>query len=565
MKRELDRLAREHFDIVIIGSGIHGAVLALEAVRSGYSTALVEKGDFGYATSSSSLKIIHGGIRYLQHGDIKRMRESILSRRSMMKFAPHIVKPLACLMPTYGHGLKGREMMRLAFGIYDLVAFDRNSGLEKDNILPNGGSLSVSQCQQVIPGVKEGGLTGGAVWYDAIAENTERLTLEYVKEAVRYGACAVNYTEAVSLESQGRRGFSVLVKDHVGSRKINTGCSVVINSAGPWVGRLSGPNSSLNDQKWASAINIVVKKQLFKDYAVGLEGYTDYSDKDAIIKRGKRLFFFVPWRNKYTMIGTAYKPYHGLLDSFSPGIEDVKDLLDEVNAIYPDGHLTAGDVTFLHGGLLPMNEVEGGGGGDVQLDKSSRVIDHGQEGGQEGCFSIKGVKYTTAPDIAERVIRMIEKRKLLAERESVVTHPGSFPGDEDFDSTITLLGEEYSVVNSHLQSVYGERWREVFRYLVERSDAGHHDTLWVSRDPLLLTVEVFYFIYEEMAVSLADVVFRRSHIGSAECPDQSTLSRLCQIMGEELDWDDEERGSQIEKVLKNYGFLQANPSPAALA
>ena len=96
-------------DIAIIGSGIHGSILALEAAQAGYRVALFEKGDFGGSTSANSLKIIHGGIRYLQHLNIKRMRESILSRRSMMQFAPHLVRPLACLMPTYGHGIKGRD------------------------------------------------------------------------------------------------------------------------------------------------------------------------------------------------------------------------------------------------------------------------------------------------------------------------------------------------------------------------------------------------------------------------------------------------------------------------
>ncbi len=466
MKRDLDKLDSVHFDIVIIGSGIHGAVLALEAVRNGYSVALLEKGDFGHSTSANSLKIIHGGIRYLQHGDFKRMRQSILSRRSMMRFAPHIVKPLACLMPTYGHGIKGREMMRLAFTIYDIIAFDRNRGLEKENCLPKGTSISDSECKGVVPGIKEEGLTGGAVWYDAIAENTERLILEYVKEAVKYGACVANYAEAVALESEDSGVSAVLARDPATGREFRINCSTVVNGTGPWLDDLADAGLDLSEQKWATAVNIIVKKQLFRKYAVGLEGYTEYTDKDAIIKRGKRLFFFVPWQEKYTMIGTTYKPYSGLPGSFSLTVADIEEVLDEMNGVYPDGRLTMEDVTFFHGGLLPMTEVDESRADSVQIDKSSRVIDHGREGGIEGLFSIKGVKYTTAPDIAERVIRMIKERKLLPPKEPGVYVQRRGRGREDFSSVIRLLGEEYDRIRSHLQSVYGVNWREVFTYLV---------------------------------------------------------------------------------------------------
>jgi len=552
MKRNLDRLAREHFDIVIIGSGIHGAVLALEAVRSGYSVALLEKEDFGHATSANSLKIIHGGIRYLQHGDFKRMRESILSRRSMMNFAPHIVKTLACLMPTYGHGIKGREMMRLAFGIYDLVAFDRNRGLEKEHSLPNSSSISIDGCKYVIPGIKDRGLTGGAVWYDAIAVNTERLTLEYVKEAVKYGACVANYTEVVTLKS-GKNGVAaVLARDCNSGRKIQIDCSVAVNSTGPWINTLSDSNPDLANQKWAVAINIVVKKRFFKEYAVGLEGYSDYFDKDAIIKRGKRLFFFVPWQEKYTMIGTTYRPYFGLPDDFSLTAEDISQALNEVNNIYPDASLIMEDVTFFHGGLQPMDGIDENRADNVQIDKSSKIFDHGMEGGLEGLFTIKGVKYTTAPDIAKRVIRILEKRKRLEKKDPGVYVPRSFRRKKDFGPTIGTLKEEYSPVYQHLRSVYGADWREVFAYLVEKDGTEDNDDLWVSRDPPLLLVELLYFIHEEMAVTLADVVLRRSNIGSAECPSQGILSRLSRIMGDELGWDGDKRVSQIEEVERVF-------------
>jgi glycerol-3-phosphate dehydrogenase len=301
MQRNFSKLNSEIFDILIVGSGIHGAILAFEAARAGYRIALVDKSDFGSSTSANSLKIIHGGIRYLQHLNFKRMRESILSRRAMMRFAPHLVKPLSCLMPTYGHGIKGRELMRIAFYLYDLIAFDRNLGLSGDSLLPQGGALSRAECQKAIRGIREGGLNGAALWHDAVAVNTERLLMEYVNEASRYGSVTVNYAEAKRIAIEENEVHGVFVRDILTGNEVLARAKTVINTSGPWVDSLLKPGTDLphvSSGKWAKAINIVVKRRFFGNYAVGLEGWSEYRDKDAFIKRGKRLFFFVPWRDQ---------------------------------------------------------------------------------------------------------------------------------------------------------------------------------------------------------------------------------------------------------------------------
>ncbi len=558
MKRNISKFAADTYDLVIVGGGIHGAVLALAAVRAGYRTALFEKGDFGHSTSANSLKIIHGGIRYLQHGDFKRMRESIASRRAMMAFAPHLVKPLACLMPTYGHGIKGREMMRAAFAVYDAVAFDRNRGLPIDNRLPPGTSISSEAVKWAIPGIRENGLTGGAVWYDAIAGNTERLVLEYVLEAARYGADVANYAEILGVEKKDGRVIGVTVRDLQAGRTIAVESRIVVNAAGPWLERLVGGRLPGAGQLWATATNIVVKKRLFRKYAVGLEGYTDYTDRDAIIKRGKRLFFFVPWQEDYTMIGTSYKPYHGAIDDFALRREDVAEIVDDINRIYPPAQLTMNDVTFCHGGLLPMTEADVNRVDSVQLDKSSQIMDHGPDG-LPGFFSIKGVKYTTAPDVADKMVRLLHDEKVLGPRV-----PGSYvslaPKRLDHGPVIRELGREYERIRRHLQGLYGTHWRSVFETLVEQGEAGKN-ALWLSEDPALLAAEVLYFIREEMASTLADVVLRRSHLGSAECPDSVTLNRIVEIMGAELAWTEEEKTKQTEHVLQVYAPLKESVTP----
>lgn len=555
MKRNIKILGDKRFDIVVVGAGIHGATIAHEAAKAGFSVALLEKGDFGHSTSANSLKIVHGGIRYLQHGDFKRMRESIVSRRSMMQFAPHLVKPLACLMPTYGHGVKGHEMMRLAFGIYDLVAWDKNVGLPAESRLSPGKSVDTTEVKWAVPGVPEEGLAGGAVWYDALAENTERLILEYVKEAVRYGVAAVNYTEVVDIETDNGRVTGVVAKDIVkGAGDIRISCDRVINAAGPWLASLAGGNSALGSQQWASAVNIVVKRRLFKKYAVGLEGYTDFIDKDAIIKRGKRLFFFVPWREKYTMVGTTYKAYQGKADDLSLSREDLQGFLDDINKVYPAGELSLGDVTYYHAGLLPMDEAGKSDKDSVQLDKSSRIIDHSGSDKIEGLYSIKGVKYTTAPVIAQDMIKVLCKKDVQKSKRcgSYVT---TAPLNLDHGPIIGKLGAAYEDIKLHLQRTYGTDWRTVFKYLAKMDDSIHDAPLWLSVDPPMLDAEVQYFIHDEMAFTLSDVIFRRSNIGTAEKPEEKVLVSIADVMARELGWSDDEKFKQMSKVKQFFAPL----------
>jgi glycerol-3-phosphate dehydrogenase len=556
MNTAFTQLHSTQFDLVVVGGGIHGAALAYEAARAGYRVALLEKGDFAGSTSANSLKIIHGGIRYLQHGDFKRMRESIVSRRRMMALAPHLVKPLRCLMPTYGHGVKGREIMRLAFTVYDLVAFDRNQGLAADNHLPCGSSISREEVKWVVPGIAEEGLSGGAVWHDAIALDTERLVLEYLKEAVRYGAAVANYVKVTEVILAGGGVSGAVVRDQRTGREMRVCCRTVVNAAGPWLELLIGQQPGKSIQLWATALNIVVKKQLFEKYAVGLEGYTNFTDKDALIKRGKRLFFFVPWQDRYTMIGTNYTPYRGKADGFSLTRQEVAEVLVDINKIYPHGRLTMEDVTFFHAGLVPIKEADDSKADSVQLDKSSLIIDHSAVDGRNGLFSIKGVKYTTAPDIAERMVKILAKDQWLGKRT-----PGSYitlpPRNLNFGPAIAQFGGAYEEIKNHLMTRYGTRWREVFGFLVQHFvPLGEDQSLWLLEEPPLLVAELLYFIHAEMAVNLADVVFRRSNLASAECPARLVLTRIAGHMGGELGWSDEEQVRQIEKVEQVFAILK---------
>ncbi|MDR3088891.1 MAG: FAD-dependent oxidoreductase [Desulfobulbaceae bacterium] len=550
MKRTI---AASPLDLVVIGGGIQGATIAAKAAQAGFAVALFEKGDFASATSANSLKIIHGGIRYLQHGHIKRMRESIRSRREMMRLFPHLTRPLPCLMPTYGHGMRGREVMRLAFAFYDLIACDRNVGVPAPNRLPRAGRISSVNMAATAPGIGMAGLTGGALWYDTLAENTERLTLEYIKLAARHGALVANYAEVVGLQIHDHRLRGIVVRDLINGQDHRVPCSLAVNAAGAWLNQMMEraeeaifppPRFNFPRRQWAIAINLIVRKNLFGDYAVGLEGEAVHADHYATVPCGKRLFFFAPWRGRHTIIGTNYSRYDGRAEDFQARPEDIQKMIDDVNRIYPQAALKVEDVGFFHAGLLPIAASDDGYDETPQLESKGRIIDHAQDGAT-GLFSAIGVKYTTAPDLAEKVTRQLGKTH-LAQAIRLNRYQSGDTGREklDFAPAIAALGAEYETIRALLQSRYGEDWREVFRYLAANPDEAAAP--WLI--PGLLRAELRYFIHEEMAARLADVVFRRADLAAAECPAPDVLETVAQAMAVELAWNQEEIQRQIAAV-----------------
>ena len=189
MRRDLKALSATLYDLIIIGGGIHGLSAAWDAALRGLKVALIEQGDFGGATSANSFKIVHGGLRYLQHLNFKRMRMSIGERSHLMRLAPHLVSPLPFLVPCYGHGIKGPEALRAALAVNDMVSADRNKHLDPAVHLPGGHLLSREGCLEQFPGLMANGLTGAAVFYDGQMYDSERLCLEFALSASDAGRC----------------------------------------------------------------------------------------------------------------------------------------------------------------------------------------------------------------------------------------------------------------------------------------------------------------------------------------------------------------------------------------
>lgn len=382
LKRDLGALvAREH-DVLVIGAGIYGAAAAWDAAQRGLSVALIEARDFGSGVSWNSLKTVHGGLRHLQRLRPGLTRESMRERRALLRIAPEVVRPLRFLLPTYGHGLRGRGVLRLGLLVNDGLTPDRNRGLGDGRRVAGGRALSRREVLELCPGLAEAGLTGGVVWTDAQVASSERLLIGFLHAAASQGAALANHAEAIGLLRCGARVVGARIHDRESGADLEVRARIVLNAAGPAmdaIRRLAGltpPAPPL-----LLAMNLVLCRAPLAGFALGAA-----SD-------GRHLFL-VPWRDR-ALLGTAYAPAGTPLraDAF----------LAEAARVYPWAGLTRDDVALVHRGLVPGLRADA-------LSDRPLILDHEDEDGMPGLVSLLGVKYTTARGVAERAVDIVAER-----------------------------------------------------------------------------------------------------------------------------------------------------------
>ncbi len=384
MKRDLGALAAREWDVAVVGGGIYGAAAAWDAAQRGLSVALVEREDFGAGVSWNSLKTIHGGMRYLQKLDLGRLRQSSRERATLLAIAPELVRPLPIVVPTYGHGTTGREALALGLLLNDWLTRDRNRGLPSSHRIPGARTVSAAETLRLVPGVERRGLSGAALWHDAQAASTERLTIGFLHAAAGKGALPANHAEVVSLLRTGGRVAGVAVCDTLGGRTIEVRARMVVNAAGPWAdevlarGGLARPAAPL-----LRARNVVLRRTPVVPFAVGA-------------KSEGRFLFLVPWAG-HTIVGTSYEPADG-----PPS--DPASFLDEASRAFPWAGITREAATLVHEGLVPGRDGASG------LSTRPRLHDHEAEDGLPGLVSLQGVKYTTARAVAQHAVDLVVQR-----------------------------------------------------------------------------------------------------------------------------------------------------------
>ncbi|NJO38477.1 MAG: FAD-dependent oxidoreductase, partial [Rhizobiales bacterium] len=412
MQRDLRSLADGSFDLAIIGGGVFGAAAAWEAVSRGLSVALIERADFASCTSANSYKVVHGGIRYIQHGDVYRIRQSAGERSAFLRIAPHLVRPLPIAIPTYGYGMKGKAALRVGVGAYDLLTVDRNRGIaDPERRIPFGKALSRKDTLDLFPNLQAGGLTGSVVFNDGQMLNPPRLVLAFVQSAADAGAICANYVEATGLIRAGDEVRGVLARDVLTGADLPIRARMVLNAAGPYAeGFLQRALDKVEPGAagtYSRDACFVVNRRLF-DHDVALAAQAQTHDPDALVSRGNRHLFIAPWRD-YTLIGTWHVVWKKDPAEIRVEDEELQAFIDEVQAGYPGLDLSLDDVGIWNCGLVPFGETTDGAT-HLRYGHRSSLIDHARVDGIDGLVTLIGVRFTTGRYEAEQAIDIIAER-----------------------------------------------------------------------------------------------------------------------------------------------------------
>ncbi|MDB6044864.1 MAG: glycerol-3-phosphate dehydrogenase [Gammaproteobacteria bacterium] len=559
MRRDVSRIAAERYDVIVVGGGIHGTCAAWQAALRGLKVALIESGDFGHATSSNSLRTLHGGLRHLQRLDFRRMRESIRERREWLRLAPHLTRPMRFVLPTAGHGIKGPAVMRTALWVNDMVSFDRNRDVQEGQQLPRGSLWSKSRAADAFAGLDIADCNGAATWYDAVCLNTERLQLAVVAAAVAAGAQAANYVRALRLSLAGSEVCGVHIRDELTDREFEMRAPLVINAAGPWVDEWLGSSSRSRVAELfpaSKAFNLLTRPLPFRD-AVGLAVQPRAAGHTRAAQVGPQTYFIIPWNGR-SLVGTRHLRCDHASRSARVTREEVLEFLADLNQVLGEQRLSGADVNGVFAGLLPEQGANPGPG--VALQKSPQVIDHASDGIQ-GLVSIVGVKWTTARAVGERAARAACRRlRRSGDRPLQRLLSSTTPyADRPLHGGLQLSPD----VAAHLWESYGPAREGVLALLA--ADA----TLMTRIVPDLPVVlaQIVHAARSEMAVQLSDVVRRRTPLYFSEALDRSALNACASVLARELHWSRREIGVQIDAVEAEmaafHGPLRMAVSPVA--
>ncbi len=518
------------FDLIVVGAGVNGTGIARDAAMRGLRVLLLDKGDLASGTTSWSSRLIHGGLRYLEHREIGLVRESLRERERLLAIAPHLVKPLALLIPLYEGAKRGPLLVRLGMIAYDVLSYDKS--LDRHRM------LSVDDALARAPGLARQGLRGAAMYYDGQVEYAERLAVENAIAARQAGAVIVTYARVDRLLRDGTAVRGVAFTDLLDGIGGDGGvfearAPVTINVAGPWVDRvLAGGEAPEEAARLARLVGGTKGSHIVVDPFPG-------APRDALYveaRRDGRPFFIIPWNGLY-LIGTTDVRYTGDLDTVVASEEEIAYLLDETLAVMPEAGLTRESVRFTYSGVRPLPFAQDGKEGAIT--RRHVVMEHGPEAA--GLYSIVGGKLTTFRELAEQATDEAVKalgRTLAKSTTGDRTLPGATGvGAEDFAeyrARLLATSDLAAKTVDHLLRVYGTRAEGVlalgreFLDLMERFDEASG----------AIGAEVVFAVREEGAETLGDILLRRTMVGLG--PDVGLGADLAamEIARRHLGWDD---------------------------
>lgn len=549
--RDTSILNKNIFDLVVIGGGIFGACAIREAASRGLRAVLIEKEDFSHGTSANHFKMVHGGIRYIQHGDIVRIRESCRERSALLRIAPHMVKPLPILIPTYGWGKKSKIFLSAGMLLYDALTLDRNHKIGNERRIPISRFLSVEETLRLFPGIEKESLTGAAVLYDGQMVHPPRLSLSFIKSAVAEGAFALNHCEAVDFLLKGEDVVGVKAKDKIEGEEFEIRSRFVLNAAGPWAPSLVSRHLPLKKRispAFSRDLAFVVNRKPKSPYAIAVP--TKSLDKDILMDRGGRHLFIVPWK-KWFLVGVWHQVFEQQPEEITLKKEELSSYIKEVNEAYPGMDLDINDVLLVNTGLTLFGNEKDNNRRELSFGKRSLLIDHEESDNLKGLMTLIGVRATTARGMAEKAVKKILKKLKRSSRvfdsEYVPVWGGRFFSfnqlvkDIISDLPCNLQKEKRYAV--HIAHFYGNEYGGLLGCLNKNGD-------WSKPigDSAITRGEILYSTREEMVCSLADVVFRRTDLAAAGGWTEEDLKSCAEVMAGELGWDEKRMHDEMNGI-----------------
>ncbi len=535
----LAALDREQFDVVVVGGGITGAGVALDAASRGYTVALLEKADFASGTSSRSSKLVHGGLRYLQNFDLGLVREALLERQLMVQLAPHLVRPLPLVVPAFG-GERPDRLVGVGLNLYDVMSIDRlrrrrNGGEGTDGAWAPDRHRVIPGDEVVerLPALAGRDPSSGYLFYDCQTDDS-RLVLTVLAEAERYGAVCANGLAVVDLVDEGGRTRGVRARDVATGQELVVSAANVVNATGVWADRLRP--DELHDEAEVPRIRPSrgTHITLPHDKLPLISG--------AIVPAGGgRSIFALPWLGA-TLIGTTDNDYDtDDLDHIRPADSDVEYLLEATNGFFGTD-LTSGDIAGAYAGVRPLIST-GDPKKSVDISRKAELYET-----SSGMITITGGKLTTWRRMAKMAVdRLVEREARDAPCRTHEIPLGQAVDPDDLPRVEGVPEDAYA----RLAGRYGHTARDVLAVAAERGELAQPI---VEDAPPDLLAEVVHAARREQARSVGDALLRRTRLAllaarAVTDRDGTVARRVAKAMAPELGWDERREAAEARAFL----------------
>jgi glycerol-3-phosphate dehydrogenase len=524
----LEALARERFDVAVIGGGITGAGVALDAASRGYSVALLERSDYAAGTSSRSSKLVHGGLRYLQHFDLGLVREALLERQLLVALAPHLVRPLQIVVPAFD-GARLDRLVGVGLNLYDVMSVERRRGRRgsSDNWSPDRHRvISGEEVLELLPALAARAPTSGYLFYDCQTDDA-RLVLTVLGEAERFGAVCANGLGVEELLVARGRATGVRARDGLSGETVVVHAAHVVNATGVWADRLR-PEELHSEAELPQIRPSRGTHLIFADADLPLRA-------GAIVPAGGgRTIFALPWLGQ-TLVGTTDNDYEGDLEHVLPAEEDIDYLLHAVNEFF-GCELGRERIAGAFAGVRPLISSTDSKS-SVDISRKAELFET-----SSGMITITGGKLTTWRRMAKMTVdRIVESDARDAPCRTHEIPLGQQIDPDELRRVVEIPDASYAA----LASRYGHQATDVLRIAAERP---HLAAPIVEGLPDLLA-EAVHAVRHEQARGIGDVLMRRTRLGllaarAVTAPD--TLERVAGVLAEELGWAPARRASEIK-------------------